>query len=335
MTIAYSANLGLINITTGTESGLWGNYTNTNICTLLEQAISGYATYACTGGTDTITITSGASSTARNAYIKLTGTGGGNLVVPDTSKLYFINNTTSGAVTVKGSVAGVSIPINTKMLLISDGAGTISEAIANMTTTGSFTTLAVTSTVSGAGFTAYFASPPAIGGTVPAAGAFSTLTTPALTTTGDSFGPGMTIGRYVTLQEARSSTIVLADDTYLTIASIPAGKYAVSLLVQVQGSITTTQGFQWGFRAAGGAIGGWVATSVMNNTLAAYALATSFATVPQYTNINTSTTDFLLVNGYFSTGSPGAFAFQWCQRSSSANATLINSGGYMTVTRVG
>jgi hypothetical protein len=56
----------------------------------------------------------------------------------------------------------------------------------------SFTTLAASSTVSGAGFTALFASPPAIGGTTPAAGTFSTLTSAGfinglnLTTTGGS-----------------------------------------------------------------------------------------------------------------------------------------------------
>jgi hypothetical protein len=41
--------------------------------------------------------------------------------------------------------------------------------------TGSFTTLAASSTVSGAGFSTYLASPPAIGGTVAAAGSFTTL----------------------------------------------------------------------------------------------------------------------------------------------------------------
>ena len=41
--------------------------------------------------------------------------------------------------------------------------------------TGSFTTLAASSTVSGAGFSNYLASPPAIGGTAPAAGAFTTV----------------------------------------------------------------------------------------------------------------------------------------------------------------
>ena len=143
MTTSFSTNLGLINITTGTESGLWGNYTNTNICTLLEQAVSGYSTFACTGGTDTLTMTGGASATARNAYLKLTGTGGGNLVVPDTSKIYFINNTSSGAVTVKGSVAGVSVPQNYKVVLVSDGAGTISEAISIISASGVFASVTV------------------------------------------------------------------------------------------------------------------------------------------------------------------------------------------------
>jgi len=42
--------------------------------------------------------------------------------------------------------------------------------------TGSFTTLSASSTVSGTGFSTYLASPPAIGGTAPAAGTFTTAT---------------------------------------------------------------------------------------------------------------------------------------------------------------
>jgi hypothetical protein len=45
--------------------------------------------------------------------------------------------------------------------------------------TGSFTTLAASSTVSGTGFTNYFASPPPIGGTAANTGAFTTLTASA------------------------------------------------------------------------------------------------------------------------------------------------------------
>ena len=55
--------------------------------------------------------------------------------------------------------------------------GTIDNASVGATTasTGAFTTLSASSTVSGAGFSTYLASPPAIGGTAAAAGAFTTL----------------------------------------------------------------------------------------------------------------------------------------------------------------
>lgn len=47
---------------------------------------------------------------------------------------------------------------------------------------GAFTTLSASSTVSGAGFSTYLASPPAIGGTAAAAGSFTTLTTSSTVT---------------------------------------------------------------------------------------------------------------------------------------------------------
>ena len=97
----YSTNLKLELITTGTQAGTWGDTTNTNLGTLLEQAISGYELQACTGGTDVITIPDGATGVARNMYLQLTGTGGGTLVVPVNKKLYFIYNATSTAITVK------------------------------------------------------------------------------------------------------------------------------------------------------------------------------------------------------------------------------------------
>ena len=56
--------------------------------------------------------------------------------------------------------------------------GTINGTSVGATTasTGAFTTLSASSTVSGTGFSTYLASPPAIGGTTPAAGAFTTTT---------------------------------------------------------------------------------------------------------------------------------------------------------------
>ena len=48
----YSTNLGIELIGTGDQAGTWGTTTNTNLGTLVEQAISGYYQYSCTGGTE-------------------------------------------------------------------------------------------------------------------------------------------------------------------------------------------------------------------------------------------------------------------------------------------
>ena len=125
MSSTYSTNLAIELIGTGDQAGNWGSTTNTNLGTLLEQAISGYVTQAVATGTDTtLAMTNGASATARNMTIELTGTGGAstNLVVPANKKLYFIYNNSTGAVTVKVSgQTGVSVPATAKIALVSNG----------------------------------------------------------------------------------------------------------------------------------------------------------------------------------------------------------------------
>lgn len=125
MASTYSTNLALELIGTGDQAGTWGNTTNTNLGTLIEQAISGYVTQAVsTGATTTITIPNGATGVARNMFIELTGTGGTNTVleVPANKKLYFIYNNASGAVTVKVTgQTGVSVAAGQKVILVSNG----------------------------------------------------------------------------------------------------------------------------------------------------------------------------------------------------------------------
>ena len=71
----------------------------------------------------------GASATARNMFIELTGTGGTatQLVVPANKKLYFIyNNTSSGAVQVLVSgQTGLSVPNGAKFLMVCNGTDVI------------------------------------------------------------------------------------------------------------------------------------------------------------------------------------------------------------------
>jgi hypothetical protein len=136
----YSTNLALTLLTTGEGAGTWGNTTNTNLGTLLEQAISGYVTQAVATGTDTtLTIPNGATGVARNMFIELTGTGGTNtnLIVPANKKLYFIYNNSTGAVTVKVTgQTGVSVAAGSKVILVSNGTDIV-QATSYLTTTPS------------------------------------------------------------------------------------------------------------------------------------------------------------------------------------------------------
>jgi hypothetical protein len=146
----YSTNLALTLMATGEQSNTWGDTTNTNLGTLLEQAISGYVTQAITDGADTtITIPNGATGVARNMFLELTGalTATRNLIVPANKKLYFVYNATTGgfAVTVKVSgQTGVSVPNGRKVLLVSNGTDVVEahNAISGNATVGG--TLGVT-----------------------------------------------------------------------------------------------------------------------------------------------------------------------------------------------
>lgn len=143
----YSTNLALTLIGTGEEAGTWGTTTNTNLGTLLEQAISGYVTQTVNDGAATVlTIPNGASGVARNMYIELTGilTAPRVVEVPANKKLYFVyNNTTGGlsgyAVTFKVTgQTGVSIPNGSKYLLVSNGSDIVQAITTNALNTANF-----------------------------------------------------------------------------------------------------------------------------------------------------------------------------------------------------
>jgi hypothetical protein len=159
----YSTNLALELIGNGEQAGNWGQTTNTNLGTLLEQAISGYVTQAITDGADTtLTMAQGGSCTARNMFIELTGSlsAARNLIVPSNKKLYFIYNNTSGgfAVTVKVSgQTGVSVPNGNKTILVSNGTDIVlattatAPGVTSVSGTGSVSGLTLSGTVTSTG----------------------------------------------------------------------------------------------------------------------------------------------------------------------------------------
>jgi hypothetical protein len=139
----YSTNLRLTLLDTGEGAGTWGNTTNTNMGTLLEQAISGYDVQTLTSGT-TLTLTipnDGASAVARNMYLEFTGDGS-TVIVPSNKKLYFVyNNCTSGTVTMKvAGQTGVTVDKGDRVILVSDGTDIV-EATSYSTGIGTSLTL--------------------------------------------------------------------------------------------------------------------------------------------------------------------------------------------------
>jgi hypothetical protein len=159
MASTYSTNLAIELLATGDQANAWGNTTNTNLGTLIEQAVSGYVTQTINDGADTvITIPNGASGTARNMYIEMTGalTAVRNMVVPSNKKLYFIyNNTTGGySVTVKVSgQTGIVVPNGKKMVLVSNGTDVV-EAINYFSAGGTVTSVTASSPLASSGGTA-------------------------------------------------------------------------------------------------------------------------------------------------------------------------------------
>jgi hypothetical protein len=145
MASTYSTNLKIELIGTGEQSGTWGATTNTNLGSLIEEAIAGYVTQAVTDGADTVlTIPNGASSNGRNYVIELTGTlsAARTVEVPAVDKPYiFFNNTTGGfAVTVKVSgQTGVAIANGKKAIVYANSTDVIEVANAPVTEAGTQT----------------------------------------------------------------------------------------------------------------------------------------------------------------------------------------------------
>tara|TARA_R100001369_G_scaffold59973_1_gene86910 strand:- start:274 stop:1206 length:933 start_codon:yes stop_codon:yes gene_type:complete len=192
------SNLSIELIGTGEQDGTWGTTTNTNLGTALEEAIVGTVTQAVTG-TDTVlswSTSSNASQTARHLRLNLTGSSGGssNLVVPllSSGKNYIVNNASTTAVTVKTpSGTGIVVPISTSMSLYQDGTNVV-VTDSHHTGAGVFTTLSASGLVSGAGFTARFATPGPIGNTAESTGKFTSLEATGNTILGDAVGDQVT-----------------------------------------------------------------------------------------------------------------------------------------------
>lgn len=124
-------------IGTGEQVATWGQTTNTNLGTAIEQAIGGKADVTMSSTTEQLTLTNtNAAQDARALYLNLTGTPGGAAVleVPAVQKAYIVKNGTTGgfAVTVKvAGQTGVSVPNGATMHLYNNGTDVV-NAVTNL-----------------------------------------------------------------------------------------------------------------------------------------------------------------------------------------------------------
>jgi hypothetical protein len=152
MASTYS-NLKIQLMGTGENSGTWGNVTNVNLGTAIEEAIVGSADVTFSSGTVTLALSdSNSSQTARNLRLNLTGTSGGaqNLIVPAIEKVYIVNNGCADAITVKNaSGTGIAVPAGKTMYVYNNGTSVV-DAITHLSSLTLTTPLANSQTTASA-----------------------------------------------------------------------------------------------------------------------------------------------------------------------------------------
>jgi hypothetical protein len=160
MPTTYSPSLKIALLGTGENVGTWGTLTNTNLGTLLEQAITGVQTITMANADYPLTNADGALNEARNAVLSIAGSNAAvrDIIAPTAEKVYIIHNGTTGgkAIRIRAATgAAVTIANGATVCVYFNGTNFIQAlndisvaAGTNMavTTVGNTTTVAATPT---------------------------------------------------------------------------------------------------------------------------------------------------------------------------------------------
>lgn len=155
MPSTYSPNLRIELIANGEQSGTWGQTTNTNLGTLVEDAIAGYVSVSIISANQALTASNGAADQSRNMVINLTTTTAANfnVYIPPAEKVYIIRNASAYDATIYCSTVignttaagtGVTVPAGRETLIFADGTN-VASAIDYTPALTLGTALAVTS----------------------------------------------------------------------------------------------------------------------------------------------------------------------------------------------
>lgn len=126
MPSTYSSNLRIQLIASGEQANQWGITTNTNLGTLIEQAIAGLASIDVTAGDVTLTALNGTTDQSRQMVLSVTGTPGVSrqILAPAVSKVYVVANDSTEdveIVTTAGGSLGITVTPGTSTIVYTDG----------------------------------------------------------------------------------------------------------------------------------------------------------------------------------------------------------------------
>jgi hypothetical protein len=127
MATTFSPLLRIELIGQGEQANTWGGTTNTNLGTIIEQAIAGTTPVVLADANYVLTQADGASDEARRAILVVTGnqTQARTIFAPDTSKVYVVRNNTGGGlpIRIQRSSGGnfVEVPPGKTGIVICDG----------------------------------------------------------------------------------------------------------------------------------------------------------------------------------------------------------------------
>jgi hypothetical protein len=276
MASTYSTSLKLELIGDGEQSGIWGQTTNTNLGTLLEQAITGVVSITMTDANYTLTNFNGVSDESRNAVLVVGGTNAAvrDVIAPLVEKLYWVKNSTVGGFGVRiiaASGTGVTVPNGGVTPVYCDGTNFYSLELTstvgnfnvngNLTVTGNTNAVAATYTGNVAALNISTANVTATG-----AGAFTgnvsalNVSTANVAATGNVSANNVTITTTLTGNNANLSGQVNMTSTGAVL--VPAGTTGErpspsTGLFRFNSSLTRFEGYNgtnWG--TLGGATGG-------------------------------------------------------------------------------
>ena len=154
MASTYSPNLRIQLIPTGDQSNTWGDTTNVNLGTLIEQAIAGYISVSVTSGDVVLSHLDGVTDQSRQMVIELTGTPGTTRTVtaPAVGKVYTVFNNSNASVSfIALGGTGVTLIAGAKKYVYCNGTNFYEAGNALTVTSGTIdgTTIGATTATSG------------------------------------------------------------------------------------------------------------------------------------------------------------------------------------------